>query len=113
MALEKDIQDLSIPSTDLTDVEATLSKPLYSGYTFGQVKSMLINDIEIYTGVLKKGSETLQTAWWYDNGQTQTVSQTEWRTAILKGEPNFNLVNITAADTATLYKNIKLILKNN
>ncbi len=82
-----------------------------SGYTFGQVKSMLINDIEIYTGVLKKGDDTLQTAWWYDNGNTQTASQTEWRTAILKGEPNFNLVNITAADTATLYKNIESILR--
>ena len=84
-----------------------------SGYTFGQVKSMLINDIEIYTGVLKKREDTLQTAWWYDNGKTQTASQTAWRTAILKGEPNFNLVNITSIDTATLYKNIKLILKNN
>ena len=83
-----------------------------SGYIFGQVKSMLINDIEIYTGVLKKGDETLQTAWWYDNGKSQTASQTEWRTAILKGEPNFNLVNITAVDTATLYKNIENILKS-
>ena len=84
-----------------------------SGYTFGQVKSMLINDIEIYTGVLKKREDTLQTAWWYDNGKTQTASQTAWRTAILKGEPNFNLVNITSIDTAKLYKNIQLILKNN
>ncbi len=84
-----------------------------SGYTFGHVKSMLINDIEIYTGILKKGDDTLQTAWWYDNGKIQTASQTAWRTAILNGEPNFNLVNITAIDTVTLYKNIKFILKNN
>lgn len=81
-----------------------------SGYSFGQVKSMLINDVEIYTGVLKKGDEILQTAWWYDNGKTQTASQTAWRTAILKGEPNFNLVNITATDTSALYKNIFSIL---
>ena len=84
-----------------------------SGYTFGQVKSMLINDIEIYTGVLKKDDETLQTAWWYDNGKTKTASQTAWRTAIINGEPNFNLVNITSIDTSTLYKNIRFILKNN
>ena len=34
MALEKDIQDLSIPSTNLTDVEATLSQPLYGWQLF-------------------------------------------------------------------------------
>ena len=84
---------------------------LGSGYTFGQVKSETIGNMEIYTGTLKKGHETLQTAWWYDNGKTQTASQITWRTAILKGEPHFNLVNITAADSVTLRLNIAYILQ--
>jgi exosortase N len=81
-----------------------------SGYVFGQVKSTYMGGMELYTGILKKGDETLQTAWWYDNGKTRTASQTVWRTAILHGEPNFNLVNITAGDSVSLRHNIERIL---
>ena len=84
-----------------------------SGYTFGEVKLDTINGLEIYTGTLKKGNNTLQTAWWYDNGVTRTASQTTWRASILRGQPNFNLINISANNELVLRENIKNILSTN
>jgi exosortase N len=81
-----------------------------SGYTFGQVNTATIKNVEIYRGVLKNNQDTLQTAWWYDNGMTRTTSQTVWRAALLKGEKDFNLVNVTSADSAILHKHLEMIL---
>ncbi len=84
-----------------------------SGFAFGEVKLDTINGLEIYTGTLKKGNDTLQTAWWYDNGITRTASQTTWRASILRGQPNFNLINISANNELVLRENIKKILSTN
>lgn len=80
-----------------------------SGFVFRKVKEATIAGVPVFTGVLEKGKERLYTAWWYDNGQLQTVSQLEWRwNALLTGK-RFALVNVTAADPATLAAEIHRI----
>jgi exosortase N len=83
-----------------------------SGFEFKTIKKMEISGREIYTGKLVKGGEQLCTAWWYSNGKINTIEQLDWRWRMFKGEENFCLVNITASDEATLFQNLKLILKN-
>ena len=74
-----------------------------SGYAFGKVREQQVNGKTCYTGTLeKKGSPTLYTAWWFDNGQTQTVDQFRWRWLDIGGAPGFSLVNVTAANPAAL-----------
>jgi len=77
------------------------------GYGFNKVEEQLWNGVPVFTGVLSKGNETLYTAWWYDNGSTRTTSQVEWRWLMIKGSPSFTIVNVTAADKATLMKEVQ------
>lgn len=77
------------------------------GYGFNKVEEQQWNGVPVFTGVLNKGNETLYTAWWYDNGHTRTTSQVEWRWLMIKGSPSFTIVNITAADKATLMKEVQ------
>jgi exosortase N len=84
-----------------------------SGYNFKSIRKSLLNGRELYTGVLSKAGSTLCTAWWYTNGEMHAVDQMEWRTAMLRGEPKFCLVNVTANNEATLYKRLTGILESN
>jgi len=83
-----------------------------SGYKFKNVATTRIGEEEIYFGQLTKSDETLFTAWWYDNGQTKTISQLDWRLRMAKGESKFSLINVTAADQKQLIENIKIIFRN-
>ena len=73
-----------------------------SGFAFKQVKEERAGGIAIYTAVLQKGEERLYTAWWYDNGKAQTISQWEWRWNALRYGSDYTLVNITTATPAAL-----------
>ena len=51
-----------------------------SGYAFGRVWEQEFGHIKCYAGTLEKpGGPVLYTAWWFDNGTDQTISQTRWR----------------------------------
>lgn len=67
-----------------------------SGYTFTSVKEEIISGNRIYSGSLKKGKIELQTAWWFTNTNHITISQLDWRWRVLKGEPAFQLINVTS-----------------
>jgi exosortase N len=83
-----------------------------SGYRFGAVRKSMIAGREVYVGALIKGDLHLNTAWWYDNGATETISQLDWRLRMLKGEPDFCLINVTAQDEQTLRENLVSIFEH-
>lgn len=78
-----------------------------SGYTFGKVWEQKMGNILCYAGTLEKpGAPILYTAWWFDNGTTQTISQAHWRRLDAGGAPGFSLVNVTAPDRVTLERQL-------
>lgn len=83
-----------------------------SGYAFGKVQEQQVNGKICYTGTLEKaGNPTLYTAWWFDNGKTQTVSQFHWRWLDIGGAPGFSLVNVTATDPDALQQQLIMMLR--
>ena len=84
-----------------------------SGYEFGKVWEQKASGTACYAGVLeKKGEPSLYTAWWFDNGQEQTIAQARWRWLDAGGAPGFSLVNVTARDRQTLENQINQMLKH-
>ena len=82
-----------------------------SGYEFSGIATTTVAGITIYKGTLVNGGKTLHTAWWYSNGRVETISQVDWRMRMLKGEPKFCLVNVTAEDERTLMDAIDSMLR--
>jgi exosortase N len=83
-----------------------------SGYTFSSIQEHVVAGKTIYRGQLTKGEDVLHTAWWYSNGQVETISQLDWRVRMLRGEDKFCLVNITAQDEAALLCRVEEIFYN-
>lgn len=78
-----------------------------SGYRFGKVWEQKSGNYTYYAGILEKhGSPPLYTAWWFDNGVVQTVSQTRWRWLDIGGAPGFCLINVTADNPQMLEKQV-------
>jgi exosortase N len=73
-----------------------------SGYQFQQVQEEWICGTKIYTAVLKKNTDALYTAWWYDNGRRRTIEQLKWRWDVLRGAHNYSIVNVTTASRRQL-----------
>lgn len=84
-----------------------------SGYRFKKIRKRNIGNREIYCGTICKGEELLHTAWWYTDGKTSTIDQLTWRTAMLRGDSRFNIVNVTAKNEATVMKNVNAIFQDN
>lgn len=80
-----------------------------SGYEFKRIKEVKISGHPVYKAVLEKGTERLYSAWWYDNGNYQTINQTDWRWKAFKGE-KFNLVNLTCSSEKELLVQLKLMI---
>lgn len=81
-----------------------------SGYEFLSIATNTVEGIMVYKGTLVKEGKVLHTAWWYSNGEIVTISQLDWRMRMLKGEPTFCLVNVTAEDEQTLMTSITSML---
>lgn len=81
-----------------------------SGYEFNHINTLKVNNKEIYTGILTKGTETLYSAWWFESETSQTISQVDWRLRTLNGE-TFYLVNINAESEMILKKEIQQLIK--
>jgi exosortase N len=84
-----------------------------SGFEIAKVKTTKVDDSTIYLGTLKRGEESLHTAWWYANGSVVTIDQFEWRSAMLTGEDGFYLVNVTADNEADLLMHCAKLVKHN
>jgi exosortase N len=80
-----------------------------SGYKFEGITEIDVRGRRIYTGKLIREGESLYTAWWYDNGETSTISQLKWRMQMLMGRPDFCLVNVTTAEHDVLIRNLQSI----
>jgi exosortase N len=83
-----------------------------SGYHFESIRSTFIGTQEIYIGRLIKRESVLYTAWWYSNGEVQTINQLNWRLRMLKGENRFSLINITSDNERDLQVMLDRILKD-
>jgi exosortase N len=84
-----------------------------SGYNFTSIKTEVMNGRQIYSGVLTKGKDKIYSAWWFDNGSLQTISQFEWRWAAAKGSRPFYLVNVNASSEVGLKSVIACLQKEN
>lgn len=82
-----------------------------SGYEFKHVKEMQVARKTIYTALLLKGKDQLYTAWWYDNGEVQTISQMEWRWHAMHHRSGFSLVNASASDAESLRTEVSHLLR--
>lgn len=100
----------SIPAFYYTDHHPTTCWQ-GSGYTFKQVQESRMAGRKIFTGRLEKGEEMLYTAWWYDNGNVQTISQFTWRWQALVERTRFAVVNVTAGDCKTLEAEVERLLE--
>lgn len=69
-----------------------------SGYTFSHIDTLSIGGQTIWQAKLIHESETLYTAWWYENSQSRTHQQWEWRWQMLKGAEPYRLINVTTVD---------------
>lgn len=77
-----------------------------SGFKLSEIKLAHIENMDIYTGVLEEKNGRLFTAWWYSNGKQTTHEQLVWRYEMLKGEPNYYLINVSAESKEELNKAI-------
>jgi exosortase N len=68
-----------------------------SGYEFTNISRSVIAGTLVYTATLKKGTDKIYAAWWFDNGTIKTSDQLNWRWAVARGAAPFYLVNINTA----------------
>ncbi len=74
-----------------------------SGYVFDALREEQWAGVPVFTGTLRRDTERLYTAWWYDDGRGyRTVSQTAWRWRAARTGGTFTIVNVTAADEEAL-----------
>jgi exosortase N len=84
-----------------------------SGYEFRKLETMNLDGQIIYTSCLEKGSDKLYTAWWYDNGNLNTISQFDWRRDSFRNNRSWVLVNVTADSKSVLISQIRQIRRIN
>jgi exosortase N len=82
-----------------------------SGYSFSTLQQATVATVNVYEAELKKDSEKLYTAWWYDNGIHQTIDPWSWRWDALRGSPAYAVVNVTAASQQQLEAEVSRILR--
>lgn len=78
-----------------------------SGYTFEQIEEQHWGELTLFTGVLVNGNDKLYTAWWYDNGITNTTEQWKWRWEMFCGSNAFAIINVTASSIDNLRSEVK------
>jgi exosortase N len=83
-----------------------------SGYGFFEVRQENVDGSMVYSAILKNDRDQLYTSWWYDNGRQRTLHQMDWRLDVLKGAPDYSVVNVTAASREELYKQVKAVKSN-
>ncbi len=84
-----------------------------SGYEFAGVATTVVADVVIYKGTLVKDGQILHTAWWYSDGDINTISQVEWRLRMVAGQKRFCLINVTSTDEQALMESIYRMFTTN
>ncbi len=69
-----------------------------SGFVFKKIRKEQIDGITIYFAEITQDELTLQTAWWYDNGHSQTTEEWDWRWRSLFYGERYYLINISVLD---------------
>jgi exosortase N len=84
-----------------------------SGYSFKQVKKIVLHNKEIFIGKLTKGKDVIYCSWWFDNGTHKTINQLEWRWNVLSGSKPYSLINVNTTDEKKLYSKTEDIISKN
>jgi exosortase N len=84
-----------------------------SGYKIPVKTEHQIGEFSYATGTMINGSDSLYTAWWFDNGTDKTISQLDWRKNMLFGSDAYRLINVTANNKADLDEEIKRLINLN
>ncbi len=82
-----------------------------SGYTFTAVRETTVGGIAVFQGELEKDHQKLYTAWWYDDGIHQTTGPFSWRWDLIRGAPDYSVINITTATPEDLEAEVTRTLK--
>ena len=82
-----------------------------SGYTIQGEQKMAYKNYTFFVAELSSDHNHLYTTWWYDNGDTKTHSQINWRLHSINGEENFRLINVTANSKQDAIKVSKAIME--
>jgi exosortase N len=84
-----------------------------SGYEFTNINRSVIAGTLVYTATLRKGTDKIFAAWWFDNGTIKTSDQLSWRWAAAHGGSQFYLVNVNAASPQLLQAKATNLLSRN
>jgi len=84
-----------------------------SGYEFQKVEKLPVGENEVNAAELKKGSDTLYTAWWFESTDSKTGDQLDWRWKALNNGENFYLINVTCNTKEKLDYQLKILFENN
>lgn len=68
-----------------------------SGYQLQHIHERSLDGHPVYSGELRKNGNVLYTTWWFTNGVVHTTSQLAMRSAMLRGDTHFALVNVTTS----------------
>jgi exosortase N len=79
------------------------------GYEFKNVEIEKIGDKNVFTGTISNGRDKFYSAWWYDNGKKNTISQFEWRWDLVRGADHYVLVNVSCSTKKELIKEVQKI----
>jgi exosortase N len=77
-----------------------------SGYKFEKLQEEKIGPYKFFTATLVNETDTLYSAWWYDNGRIKTTDQFEWRMDMLRGADPYMLINMSCASREILVKEL-------
>lgn len=83
-----------------------------SGYEFQKVGKIAVGKNEVNTAELKKGSDVLYTAWWFESTDSETGDQWDWRWKALKYRERFYLINVTCNTKEELDQQIQNLFEN-
>lgn len=82
------------------------------GWEFKHIREEQINGVSVYAAQLQKEQTTLYTLWWYDNGEHQTIRESEWRWGAMKGGEGYRLVNVTGVEEGNVKKEAENLIIN-
>jgi len=82
-----------------------------SGYQFKAVYKKKVNGLEVNVAKLAKGNDSLVTAWWFDNGSTQTGHQFAWRWLAIRSQKDFAMVNLTCPTEQQLLTEMQQLIR--
>lgn len=83
---------------------------LGAGYQFGSVEEKCLYGRQLYYAILTRDNKKLYTAWWYDNGNSATISQLEWRWQSLVNGAHYAVINVTAESDLSLQRELEVII---